>query len=199
VDIGDLPTWLGALGAVLALVAALWIAKRQLREQRRLADVERTISFHRDLTTGEIGSGRDRLSEFMWRAGSQQGTNACWQPAWVELLGGKYLDLQGAADLSTYPEDMATGTGETPLRDLYKILWCFERIGAARDHGLLDDELAARILGNHAVWWEFLCHRVPQDSTRYRKNLADLAQHYRQLDPALETWAAKDFISPGQG
>lgn len=202
--VGDAPTWLGALATVVALVVAYVVAIRQLREQRRAAGVERTLSFHRDLTTGEIGLARDRLSEAMWRVGSQQRKNAqddykCWQPSWMELLGAKYVELSGSVvDLSVYPEDMEPDANETPLRDLYKILWCFERIGAAREAGLLDNPLAERILGNHAVWWDYLCARVPPESTRYRKNLERLADHYQRRDPVLAEWAAADFPPRGE-
>jgi hypothetical protein len=194
--VGDLATWVGAVGTVGAIVAALVVAVWQVGHQRRQGNVERTIAFHRDLTSGETGAVRDRLSEFMWRVGSQSSTNRCWQPLWEELLGARFVTLPaGAIDVSAYPADMAAGPAETPLRDLYKLLWCFERIQAAEDAGLLDPHLSTTMLGNHVVWWDTLCARVAFDRTRYRRNLHTLAEHYRTRDPALQDWAAADFTA----
>ncbi len=91
---------------------------------------------------------------------------------------------------------MGTEVRETPLRDLYKILWCFERIRAAEYAHLLDPALSTEILGNHAVWWDHQCARIPADWTRYRKNLTDLAAHFLARDRSLVAWARADFTSP---
>ena len=192
----DAAAWATTAATVLAVAVAVVIALWQLRHQRRLGAIDRTVDFHRDLTAGEIGAARDRLSELMWRVGSSRGENSCWRPSWKELLGGQFAgDADLEQDLSAYPDDMGTSAGQTPLRDLYKILWCFERISASWDGGLLNNPLATQILGNHAVWWDVLCARVPLESTRYRRTLADLAEACNRFDPELLEWARADFRS----
>ena len=79
-DYGDVPTWIGAVGTLVAFLIAAAVAVWQVRHQRSLAAVERTIALHRDLTAGEIGLSRDRLSEYMWRFGAKRGIGTCWQP-----------------------------------------------------------------------------------------------------------------------
>ncbi|MBG0740765.1 hypothetical protein IV500_15425 [Paeniglutamicibacter antarcticus] len=81
----------------------------------------------------------------------------------------------------------------TPSRDLYKILWCFERVAAEFSGRLIDQELATHLLGNHVVWWDALCLNIPFQATRYRKNLNDLAARFDELDAKLRPWALADF------
>lgn len=198
-DFGDWGTWVGAFGTILAFLVAVVIAVGQLKTQRRQLAVERTIAAHKDMTSGEAGAARDRLSEFMWREGSSVGTNSCWQPSWEQLLGAGYLEIPNhVRDLSKYPEDIATSCEQTPLRDLYKIFWQFERVGAAYHSGLLDDRLALQMIASHVVWWDSLCARIESDKTRYRRPLAELAKAFKALDSSLTTWAQADFCQAQQ-
>lgn len=188
------PELLGPAIALLAVLVAVFVSWFQLRYQRSLLAIERSVGMHRDITSGEVGQARDRLSEFMWRVGSRSGSNHCYRPSWEELLGGTYLSLaEGSSDLSSYPADIASGTNVTPSRDLYKILWCFERVAAEFSGRLIDQELATHLLGNHVVWWDALCLNIPLQATRYRKNLNDLAARFDELDAKLRPWALADF------
>ena len=193
----DLAGWIGSGGTIVAIVAAIVVAVFQLRAQRRQAAVERTIAAHRDLTTGEIGAARDRLSELMWSTGSKSGTNMCYQPSWEELLGAEYCTLaKGEQDLAAYPVAMGAAPGQTPLRDLYRILWGLERVGVAYNSQILDAELALKMLANHVVWWNVLCANIPLDKTRYRRSLSELADQLSAAEPALIPWAGADFTTP---
>lgn len=193
------PAWIGAVTAFLGVLVGLGIAWWQLSRQRQGARVARTLAFHQELTAGEVGSARDRLSMFMWTVGAaRNGEFSCWQPTWPELLGAELLPGQ-ADGLHRYPDEPIYASS-LPLRDLYRILWSFERIARARAADLLDDPLATEILGNHAVWWDLLCGKITEQETRYRKTLNDLAGAYRAADPKLQDWARRDFLlSPAPG
>lgn len=198
ISLGDLATWLGSVGTVAALISAVAVALIQIKTQRRQHAVERTITAHKDITTGEAWAARDRLSEFMWRQGSLEGQNRCWQPTWEELAGTATSDvLPNARNLSRYPTDLqqAGGGGPTPYRDLYLILWQFERVSVAYHANLLDPELAATMLGSHVVWWDTFCERIGPESTRYREALSGLSTVFGTIDPSLRPWAASDFVS----
>ncbi|MDQ2958846.1 MAG: hypothetical protein M3Y42_18040 [Actinomycetota bacterium] len=189
------PAWIGASTAILGVFVGLCVAGWQLSRQRQATLTARTLAFHQELTTGEVGSARDRLSMFMWTVGAaRNGLFSCWQPTWPELLGAALLPGQ-AHDLQTYPAE-AIYANSLPLRDLYRIFWSFERIAQARMANLLDNSLATEILGNHAVWWDLFCSKITEQETRYRKTLEDLADAYRTADPKLEEWAQRDFVTP---
>ena len=190
----DAATWVGSIGSIAAIIAAILVAMMQIRIQRRQAAVERTIAAHRDITTGEVGAARDRLSEFMWSAGSDAQANRCRQPTWEQLLGRQYVSLSSEdQDLSEYPDETAAGIGNTPLRDLYRIWWSLERIGVAHRSNILDRQLTRDMLANHVVWWDTLCEKIPANKTRYRRALKDLADEFRVESPELSAWARADF------
>jgi hypothetical protein len=190
----DLATWAGSGGTIIAIVAAVAVAVFQIRSQRQQTAIERTIAAHRDLTAGEIGAARDRLSEFMWSTGSKTDSNRCYKPSWEELLGSEYVVLgSGDQDLSAYPASMGAEPGQTPLRDLYRILWSLERVGVAYHAQILDSKLALEMLANHVVWWNILCERIPLGKTRYRRSLSELSDQLATADPGLIDWARADF------
>ena len=193
---GDLATWVGSAGTVAALVVAGVVALVQVAAQRRQQLIERTILAHRDITTGEAWGARDRLSEFMWRRGSSNGSYLCWQPTYADLQGASYGRLSDAAvDVSRYPDDLQPANGQTPIRDLYLILWQFERVGVAYRAGLLDDTLAAQMLASHFVWWNVFCARITVADTKYREGLKVLADEFARREPALYEWALADFAA----
>jgi hypothetical protein len=159
----------------LAAVAAFCGVRWQLRRMKAAAAVERTIELHRNLTTGEVGAARDRFTELMWRIGQARRPGSCHQPTFDELMGKRFADLSDEqVDLTAYPEDLP-GADSSPLRDLYKVLWCFERIWAAHDASLLDGTLSDRLLAKHAIWWDQLVIGVHDADTQHRQALRDLA------------------------
>lgn len=154
------------------------------------------MRLHEQLTSGEIGAARDRFSSYMWSTGGEHQPGRCWIPSWEQLLGVDFARGLDEADLSAYPEELRVQKDQTPLRDLYKILWCFERIHVSIARGLLDLELAAGMLGSHTVWWDALCRRIPArpETTSYREPLQLLAQIFLQRDPSLATAYQEDFV-----
>jgi hypothetical protein len=190
----DWAAWIGAVGTVTAIVAATVVAVSQLRAERRLSAVERTIALHEAATTGEIGAARQRLSQYMWDAGSTEGVHRCCQPTWEQLLGARYTTVpDGLADLSVYPHEIVTRPGQTPVKDLYTILWFFQRVADADHTGLLDPDLTWGMLAHHTVWWGTLCARIDERHTQYVRPLKYLAERYGRQDRSLLTWAGADF------
>ena len=188
-----------ALIAAVGWLAAAAVAWWQLRANRSATKVQRTIGFHEVLTTGEVGAARDRLATLMWFLGDRIEPGRCHRPTFAELLGTTYSRGSSSAagiDLSSYPEDVVPDAGTTPLQDLYRLLWTFERIEAAEKHGLVDADLVAEMLNHHIVWWDTLASEISDDDTRHRKSLARLAADARARSSTLHAWAAADFIQP---
>ncbi|GHJ48249.1 hypothetical protein Cs7R123_55910 [Catellatospora sp. TT07R-123] len=191
---GDWAAWTGAAGTVIAVVAAVVVGLVQLRVQRRLTAVERTIQMQRDFTTGETGDARGRLSRHMARTGRALGGEERYhQPRWEELVGRQYMSMaDGQADLSLYPPDMQASGDQTPLRDIYKVLWALERIAASYRGGLLDRDLAFKLLARHVVWWHLMCEHLTADQVEYVTPLKELAAEL--ADERLLTWARTSFL-----
>lgn len=193
----DWAAWVGAVGTIGAIAAATVVAVSQLKAQRRLSAVERTIALHEAATTREIGAARQRLAQHMWNAGSAGGEHRCCQPTWEQLLGGRFARIpDGLADLSTYSPAIAAEPGQTPLKDLYTILWFFQRVADADHTGLLDPDLTWGMLAHHTVWWGTLCARIEDRHTEYVRPLKYLAGRYGRQDKSLVTWAEADFAEP---
>ncbi|MFG2556222.1 hypothetical protein ACGFWF_40780 [Streptomyces sp. NPDC048581] len=189
----DWAAWTGSLGTISAIAVAIGVGLVQLRAQRKMSAIERTIALHEVLTTGEIGNARGRLSRHMWRTAREAGGEAvAWQPRWQELVGYQYIQNLGSNDLSIYPPDMQAPPEQTPLRDLYSVLWAFERIAEADRSGLLDQELTRSMLASHAVWWAVMCEHITVDQTRFVAGLKEFAARYSTED--LASWAQLSFL-----
>ena len=67
VDLGDIATWVGSLGAVVASVFALVIATSLRGRERRQA----LANAHVDLTTGEVAAARDVIGTLLYGTPSQ--------------------------------------------------------------------------------------------------------------------------------
>lgn len=127
----------------VSAVAALLVALGQLRVGLHATKVQRVIDLHRDLTTGEVGAARNRLATLLWKHGELlAGRNQCHSPTWAELLpdvlGGGDRGLLGEYKL----EDKIVASADAePMRDLYSVLWCFERVEAGRAGRALDKRM----------------------------------------------------------
>lgn len=65
----------------------------------------------------------------MWMNGEQlTGHSVCHRPTWDEIL--PVVDKTDPTSLGAYRIDdgIAGAAGAEPMRDLYAVLWCFERI-----------------------------------------------------------------------
>ena len=189
--------WTQAGAAVVAVGIALLaagFARKQVLIATRAHEVERTLAAHRDLTTGEVGACRDRFSGFMWGYGTRDtGENSCWTPRFLELNPDSKSEHDRSGELSEYPPWVLGSDGAEPLRDLYKILWCFERIETARRRRTLDDEMLSELVGEHAVWWDSLLRSITELDTRHRRSLAQLGPWALAKQPDLAEWCEDDF------
>jgi hypothetical protein len=184
--------WVTAVIAVVGVVIALV----QLRSGLKANRVQRVIDLHRDLTTGEVGQARDRFMTLMWKHGERvSGRNVCHRPQWVEILpsvlGERDVSrgLLGAYD----PEDrIAEHASDEPMRDLYAVLWCFERIEAGRAGRALDTAMLAELVAHHAAWWKELTRNLTEENTRHVRSLRSLADALST--PSVRDWASADFV-----
>lgn len=200
---GALPVALPVLVGLLGLLLGV----RQLQRQRQAQGVERTIALHRDLTSGEVGAARERFTTAMWWVGRRSGP-LCHQPRWPEIDDSP----PQPGDISKYSEGVTMNSTERPLRDLYRVLYCFERIEATLEGKAIDERLAWELLAHHTVWWDCLTANIGDGSgdelgTRHICSLRHLAAWARDHEKEfglpgrtdLTTWAAKDFARESQG
>ena len=189
-ELGTLPAWI----AVCVASASALFALLQLRANARARRVDRVIQMHEILTGGEVGAARDRFTTLMWRVGSRddQGARRPYQPTFEDLVAPSAPRPDTGAgdhDVSRYPDNLAApGSSIDPLQDLYKVLWCFERIDAARTHDTLDRKLLVNLIGFHAAWWDRLLARIDDSASHHRRAQRDLASYCRAHRPDLDEW-----------
>jgi hypothetical protein len=186
-------TLITALVGVLVTAAAVGVALWQLRAGLAATRVQRVIDLHRDLTTGEVGAARDRFTTLMWKHGNAVARDraTCHAPMWDEVHPGTGEAGDAGGQLGHYDERVISAEHAEPMRDLYTVLWCFERVETGRAGGALDDEMLRDLIGHHAVWWARMLHRLTSDNTVHIGAL-------RSLAAAVETaksreWALRDF------
>ena len=163
-----------ALAAVGAL--ALGVAWWQVCTARRQAKLDRTLRLHRDATTGEVQAAKRRLGALMWRAGEKSAgrRDALYQPSFHELLPAVH-GVDGGGRFATYPADIAKGSHDRPLDDLYCILHSFERLYAAnRATKALDDDLFKNLAWEIRRWSSVL-QKIDGDRTPRAVGLHALA------------------------
>lgn len=187
--------------AIAALIgsATVFVGIWQLYAGNKAMRVQRVIDLHRDLTTGEVGEARDRFTSLMWKAGEETaGRNRCHRFRWEEIQS-PVRTADGSVQrgrLGTYADypEIVQAIDAEPMRDLYAVLWCFERVEAGRQGKALDDAMLRRTIASHAVWWDELTKDLdadPRVTTRHLAALRSLAAALRT--PELEAWAKHDF------
>jgi hypothetical protein len=178
--IATVVTALAACGAAGAAMWGLRYGKGLIDSAVRDRQVDRSVSYHADLTTGEVGAARNRFSRLMFRVGERAfGPESCWRPTWDSLLPaevGVNKDVHRSRFLGHYPSDMNGCEGQSPLHDLRLVLWCFERIDESRRHkSLIDEQLLVSLIGYHVAWWDLLCRRLEPVSGAHLYSLRQLA------------------------
>ncbi|MFI0607564.1 MAG: hypothetical protein ACH37Z_06645 [Anaerolineae bacterium] len=163
---------LQAVGVVAALVYTAHQLKQgtELRAQAETDQrIDRTLAMHLELMQGHVGESRARLSTHLFTdwftMSGAQITGFPYQPTRV--------DLSPKGEFNRYKRN----DNVTPVEDLLRILWHFERIEAARQRRILDEDLAVKLLGYSAVRWDAVLARVkPEDEfTDAREALRSLA------------------------
>lgn len=186
---------LAAIIGSASIIVAVW----QLRSGISAAKVQRVIDLHHDLTTGEVGAARDRFTSLMWKVGeAAEGRNRCHRFTWAEVQSAvRYPDGSiECGELGSYERfpEISDARDAEPMRDLYSVLWCFERIEAGRAGRALDTAMLESTIASHAVWWDELTTNLEPDPKRTTIHLSSL----RRLAAALSTedlrsWARYDF------
>ncbi len=152
-DSGQYQAFTGAIQA-LGLVVALGLAWATLESDSRDRRVDRVLSLHGELTTGEVQAARTALTRLL----RDRGTSP--------LVLRPTLDELGAIS------DEARRNGALVLR-------YFERVDAARRAGSLHDDLSYELLGRHAMWLRLaLCRADTGSLHEALMSFADWAHHY---------------------
>jgi hypothetical protein len=148
--------------STFAVVLALTLAIVTLRTDVKDRQVDRTLSLHAELTSGEINDARLRLVDHLREHGStnSSGHRMPRRASVKELHADSGIGIYGPS-LQGNPKD-----------DLSKILRFFERARLVRDAGSADDPLFVELIGRHACWWN--CVLVRDSSRGPRRNLMQL-------------------------
>lgn len=179
-----------ALQAV-AVVPALIIAAAAIAGGANDRRVDRVLSFHEQLNSGDIQAARIRLAHHLRRHGSSGG----------KIRRVSRGELRTDPVLSRYD----TWPDHSPLMDVNQVLWFFERVNAARLTGAVHLPLLAELVGRHAVWFDLaLKDEAGQAPRRPLTELADWATEFAERHgrryPYLRNWdteRAEDFDVDG--
>jgi hypothetical protein len=174
--------WATGLSAI-AVVLALALAVATLRTDVKGRQVDRTLSLHSELTSGEVNDARLRLVDHLRKHGPTG-------PSGRRLPRRTTADeLRSGHGLGTY----GPNSKDNPKDDLSKILRFFERARLVRDAGSADDPLFVELIGRHASWWN--CVLVRDGSRPPRRALMQLglwcdafADKHRRDYPYLAEW-----------
>jgi hypothetical protein len=162
----------GATGQAVGVFAALIFAAGQLRESRTAARIDRTLALHVEYTEGDIGASRHRLSSFLYEEAHRRGLSdeRTVQPRHLELRAGGSMRFYRARD-----EQERDPSVHTVVRDVHNMMWFFQRVGSALDHGVIDEALLYSLFGYHAVRWECTFMHFNRDDAEIRAGLEDVA------------------------
>jgi hypothetical protein len=172
-------TGLSTIAVVVALALAIFTLKTDVKDRQ----VDRTLSLHAELTSGEINDARLRLVAHLRKHGSinSAGHHLPRRVSLEELRIGSGIGTYGSNDQ------------HSPKEDLSKILRFFERARLVRDAGSADDPLFVELIGRHACWWN--CILVRDSGRGSRRTLMQLglwcdafADKHRRHYPYLEGW-----------
>ncbi|NAS21569.1 hypothetical protein GT755_07705 [Herbidospora sp. NEAU-GS84] len=162
----------------LAVIPTVAIGAYALLRDSRDRRIDRVLSFHQELMSGEIGAARNRLGTHLRNLGVEG------RPLQI-----KRLDLLKDSKLGRYIDHEEAG----PFSDATLLLRYFERANAARSAQSIYAPLFVELVGRHAAWWDMVFEdegdRVP------RAPLAELAawsNQYaakkRNVYPYLRNW-----------
>jgi hypothetical protein len=172
-------TGLSTIAVVLALALAILTLRTDVKDRQ----VDRTLSLHAELTTGEVNDARLRLVDHLREHGSTNSTGHR-MPRRASLE-----ELRPGSGIGTYGPN---GQGN-PKDDLSKILRFFERARLVRDAGSADDPLFVELIGRHACWWN--CVLVRDSDRGSRRTLMQLglwcdafADKHKRHYSYLEGW-----------
>jgi hypothetical protein len=153
--------WASGL-STFAVVLALALGDVTLRTDVRDRQVDRTLSLHTELTSGEINDARLRLVDHLRDHGS---TNSS---GYRMPRRASVQELHAVSGMGTYGH----AAESNPKDDLSMILRFFERARLVREAGSADNPLFVELIGRHACWWN--CALVRDSSRGSRRTLMQL-------------------------
>ena len=155
---------------------------RDSRDKR----LDRVLSLHQELMTGDLWRARHRLVAHLRELGQGDRTRAVTRE-----------ELRSDADVSRY----ADVPDARPLHDVDLLMRFFERANATRAGKAIEPLLFAELIGRHALWWDRAIVRDDQWLTR--QGLTEVAtwctayvHDAARRNPELRRWIValdKDF------
>jgi hypothetical protein len=165
------------------VVLALTVAVATYLSNSRNKRIEQVYDFHKELTVGDIGEARIRLSRLIY----DQERRDINPPLLREI---RRSEVQKGT--LTYEE----ASEHNPDYDWTLLIRFFERVWNAQRQRSLDDLAVARLIGGHACWWDLALHAEKDARTRdeVRRALSEFAQwanRYQEEhpdEPRLADW-----------
>jgi hypothetical protein len=165
------------------VVLALTVAVATYLSNSRNKRIEQVYDFHKELTVGDIGEARIRLSRLIY---SQERRDV--DPPLLREISRSEV-REGTL---TYRE----ASEHKPDYDWTLLIRFFERVWNAQRQRSLDDLAVARLIGGHARWWDLALDAEKDTRTRdeVRRALSEFAQwasRYQEEhpdEPRLGDW-----------
>jgi hypothetical protein len=185
--------WLNSAGVLGALIFTGFQTRRSMVENRERSAsdrVARSLDLYRDLVVdGDTADAFHRLSNRLRMEGTRKSGKATWMLLCdADLERGGFLDCPGDAV-------------NTPFRDVYQVLWFFERAGIALEAGLVDPEMFHETIGYHCWWWaQILRDFHAPKAAQAVHTLGNQAEHSASASGLLDGWVDRcmtDFGGDG--
>jgi hypothetical protein len=143
----------------VGVLAALAVAAAAIRSDSQGRRLDRVLALHEQLNAGELQEVGGRLVDHMKEHGEAG-----------KLRRLTMTDLRNeSSPLHRYGHH---GPDERPSRDAARMLGFFDRVNAARQARVVDEELLFELLGGSAMWWDLALTMTDE----YRKvGLSELA------------------------
>jgi hypothetical protein len=185
--------------ALVGSVAALF-ARRQILATHREAKVDRTVELHREATTGEVQAAKRRLDALLWVTGEQiaRRRHVCYQPRLNEFHPA-VAGVDRGGRLAKYGRGVPHPGHIRPLDDLHCIVHSFERLWAAQEKNVLDEDLL-----DYFAWdiarWSMSLDKIRRDDTLRVSGLHALRPAaWDKLTPGeRERLGPANFVSTGE-
>jgi hypothetical protein len=153
------------IGVVLVCSAAALFARRQILARHRESKVDRTVELHREGTTGEVQAAKRRLGAFLWETGERiaRRRHVCYQPRLNEFYPAA-AGVDRGGRLAKYGRGVPHPGRVRPLDDLHCVVHSFERLWAAQEKDVLDEDLL-----DYFAWdiarWSMTLDKIRRDDT----------------------------------
>lgn len=180
-EIFDALASMATAGGLFAAIWQLWVGNRDRRKSENSVRAERAMHMYEEVVAGgPVADAFHDLSVFLHEVGSAEFEVPTWHVA-------KDIDFSNGGIFST--ETKAQGEA---FRDLFTVLWFFERVASARASQVIDSDACYRSMGYHIWWWDQILYEM--HAPKARKQLRELATWVTELaksDGQLLDWQAR--------